>query len=154
MKNITCRQISVSVLLALFASIWACAAIPASSARAEGALDISIKPPSQLHADQQLPKDQQSLTGTNANGSGSFNIEQALSDEAQKMTIAFDGLAFLTGNLGADSFFPPGKVADFWGFQYLRDNDPSEMGHNTDFLTKASLNMLNVLSLSITHIFK
>jgi hypothetical protein len=148
MKNITCRQISVSVLLALFASIWACAAIPASSARAEGALDISIKPPFQLHADQQPPKDQQSLTGTTANGSGSFTIEQTLSDEAQKMTIAFDGLAFLTGNLGADSFFPPGKVADFWGFQYLRDNDPSEMGHNTDFLTKASLNMLNVLSTS------
>ncbi len=62
------------------------------------------------------------------------------------MTIAFDGLAFLTGNLGADSFFPPGKVADFWGFQYLRDNDPSGMGHNTDFLTRASLNMLTVLT--------
>jgi hypothetical protein len=73
-------------------------------------------------------------------------MEQTLSDNAQQTTIAFDGLAFLTGNLGADSFFPPGKVADFWGFQYLRDNDPSEMGHNTDFLTKASLNMLTILS--------
>jgi hypothetical protein len=79
-------------------------------------------------------------------GPGSFTMEQTLSDNAQAMTIAFDGLAFLTGNLGADSFFPPGKVADFWGFQYLRDNDPSEMGHNTDFLTSASLNMLNVLT--------
>jgi len=75
-----------------------------------------------------------------------MNIEQALSDQAQGMTIAFDALAFLTGNLGADSFFPPGKVADFWGFQYLRDNDPTEMGHNTDFLTRASLNMLTVLT--------
>jgi len=28
----------------------------------------------------------------------------------------------------------------------LRDNDPSEMGHNTDFLTRAALNMLNVLT--------
>lgn len=76
---------------------------------------------------------------------GSYTMEQTLSDNAQEMTIAFDGLAFLTGDLGSDSFFPPGKVADFWGFQYLRDNDPSEMGHNTDFLTKASLNMLSIL---------
>ena len=75
-----------------------------------------------------------------------MNIQQATSDEAQLKTIAFDALAFLTGNLGADSFFPPGKVADFWGFQYLRDNDPSEMGHNTDFLTQAAFNMLHVLT--------
>jgi hypothetical protein len=75
-----------------------------------------------------------------------FTIEQTLSNGAQRNTIAFDGLAFLTGNLGADSFFPPGKVADFWGFQYLRDNDPTEMGHNTDFLTRAALNMLYVLT--------
>jgi hypothetical protein len=79
-------------------------------------------------------------------GPGTYTMDQTLSDNAQLMTIAFDGLAFLTGDLGSDSFFPPGKVADFWGFQYLRDNDPSEMGHNTDFLTKASLNMLAVLT--------
>ena len=78
-------------------------------------------------------------------GVGSFTLAQTLSDGAQLTTLAFDGLAFMTGNLGADSFFPPGKVADFWGFQYLRDNDPSGMGHNTDFLTRASLNMLTVL---------
>ena len=75
-----------------------------------------------------------------------MNIEQAISDQAQRTTIAFDALAFLTGNLGADSFFPPGKVADFWGFQYLRDNDPTEMGHNTDFLTSAAFNMLSILT--------
>ena len=78
--------------------------------------------------------------------SPAFTITQTLSEGAQRNTIAFDALAFVTGNLGADSFFPPGKVADFWGFQYLRDNDPSQMGHNTDFLTKASLNMLTVLT--------
>lgn len=77
---------------------------------------------------------------------GAMTMDQTLSDQAQLTTIAFDGLAFLTGSLGADSFFPPGKVADWWGFQYLRDNDASGMGHNTDFLTKASLNMLNVLT--------
>jgi hypothetical protein len=81
-------------------------------------------------------------------GDPQYTIEQSISDQAQGMTIAFDGLSFLTGSLGADSFFPPGKVADFWGFQYLRDNDVSQMGHNTDFLTKASLNMLNVLTIS------
>ncbi len=74
-----------------------------------------------------------------------FTMDQTLSEGAQRTTIAFDGLAFITGSLGADSFFPPGKVADFWGFQYLRDNDPSEMGHNTDFLTKAAYNMLSIL---------
>jgi hypothetical protein len=81
-----------------------------------------------------------------ASGAPAHTIEQTLSDEAQRNTIAFDALAFITGNLGADSFFPPGKVADFWGFQYLRDNDPSQMGHNTDFLTRAALNMLHVLT--------
>jgi len=88
---------------------------------------------------------QQSAPQTDANGS-SYNIEQAISDKAQSMTIAFDALAFLTGDLGADSFFPPGKVADFWGFQYLRDNDPSQMGHAGDFLTSAAMNMLNILA--------
>src|SRR5512138_3152848 len=75
-----------------------------------------------------------------------MNIENTLSDGAQLNTIAFDGLAFLTGSLGADSFFPPGKVADFWGFQYFRDNDPSQMGHNPLFLTSAAFNMWNVLT--------
>jgi hypothetical protein len=75
-----------------------------------------------------------------------FNIEQALSPEAQRKTIAFSALGFLTGDFNADTFFPPGKVADFWGFQYLRDNDLSGMGHNTDFLTYAALNMLSILT--------
>ncbi len=88
---------------------------------------------------------QQSNPQTDAIGSA-YNLEQAISDKAQGMTISFDAMAFLTGSLGADSFFPPGKVADFWGFQYLRDNDPSQMGHAGDFLTSAAMNMLNVLT--------
>lgn len=88
---------------------------------------------------------QQKGSNTDVNGN-SYNIDQAISDKAQGMTIAFDALAFMTGDLGADSFFPPGKVADFWGFQYLRDNDPSQMGHAGDFLTSAAENMLNVLT--------
>lgn len=92
------------------------------------------------------PSGQEQPPQEQGQGPREMTIEQAISDEAQRNTIAFDALAFLTGDLGADSFFPPGKVADFWGFQYLRDNDPSEMGHNTDFLTKAAFNMLTVLT--------
>jgi hypothetical protein len=88
---------------------------------------------------------QQGGVQTDQNGSA-YNIEQAISDKAQGMTISYDALAFMTGDLGADSFFPPGKVADFWGFQYLRDNDPSQMGHAGEFLTSAAMNMLNDLS--------
>jgi hypothetical protein len=88
---------------------------------------------------------QQNSSQLDANGAA-YNIDQAISDKAQGMTIAFDALAFLTGDLGSASFFPPGKVADFWGFQYLRDNDPSQMGHAGDFLTSAAMNMLNILT--------
>lgn len=85
--------------------------------------------------------------GQSAGGGGqAYNIEQAISDKAQGMTISYDALAFMTGDLGSDSFFPPGKVADFWGFQYLRDNDPSQMGHAGDFLTSAAMNTLNNLT--------
>lgn len=74
-----------------------------------------------------------------------YTIEQATSDRAQLHTIAFDGLAFLTGNYGADCFFPPGKVADFFGFQYMRDNDSNQLGHNTDFLTRIASNVIALL---------
>jgi len=91
---------------------------------------------------------QQGQGGNNqpTDGAPAYNIEQAVSDKAQGMTISYDALAFMTGDLGADSFFPPGKVADFWGFQYLRDNDPSQMGHAGDFLTSAAMNTLNNLT--------
>lgn len=75
-----------------------------------------------------------------------MNLGVTLSDGAQSTTIAFSGLAMITGNLAAQSFFPPGKVADYWGFQYLRDNDPSDMGHNTSFLTRVSCNVLLTLN--------
>lgn len=75
-----------------------------------------------------------------------YNIEQATSQRAQLHTIAFDGLAFITGNFGADCFFPPGKVADFFGFQYMRDNDSNHLGHNTDFLTRIATNVLHLLT--------
>ena len=82
--------------------------------------------------------------GTNNNQE--YNISQTLSDQAQGMTIAFDALAFMTGDACSDTFLPPGKVADYAGFQYLRDNDKTEMGHNTDFVTRTADNVLITLN--------
>jgi len=75
-----------------------------------------------------------------------YSIEQATSDRAQLNTIAFDGLAFLTGDFGMDTFLPPGKVSDYFGFQYMRDIDAKEGGHNTSFLTEIAQNMLAILN--------
>ncbi len=74
-----------------------------------------------------------------------YTLNQAMSDNAQLSTIAFNGLAFITGDPNADTFFPPGKVADFFGFQYMRDVDAAGYGHNTTFLTKAAMTVLSVL---------
>ena len=79
-------------------------------------------------------------------GAPSFTMNETLSDQAQLTTLGFDGLALMTGNLAAQSFFPPGKVADYTGFQYLRDNDPDNMGHNTSFLTRIACNVLYILN--------
>jgi hypothetical protein len=75
-----------------------------------------------------------------------YSLEQATSDRAQLNTIAFDGLAFLTGDFGYDTFLPPGKVSDYFGFQYMRDIDIREAGHNTSFLTRIAHNMLTILN--------
>jgi len=74
-----------------------------------------------------------------------YDMTLTLSDLAQSTTIAFDGFAIITGNLDAQSFFPPGKVADYTGFQYLRDTDPDNMGHDTDFLTRVANNVIYIL---------
>jgi hypothetical protein len=76
----------------------------------------------------------------------SMNMAQTLSDQAQNTTIAFSAMAMMTGNVGSQSFFPPGKIADYTGFQYLRDNDPDNMGHNTSFLTRVAENVMNILT--------
>ena len=74
-----------------------------------------------------------------------YSIDQAISDQAQLHTIAFDALAFLTGDFAADTFLPPGKVSDYFGFQYMRDIDAAGRGHNTSFLTRIANNMLAIL---------
>ena len=50
------------------------------------------------------------LSTPNPGGAKEYNIEQAISDQAQQSTIAFDALGFITGNLCSDSFLPPGKA--------------------------------------------
>lgn len=91
--------------------------------------------------------DGQARGGKGGNGdTRKYSLEQAMSDRAQLNTIAFDGLAFLTGDFGYDSFLPPGKVSDYFGFQYMRDIDVREGGHNTNFLTRIAYNTLNILS--------
>jgi len=76
----------------------------------------------------------------------SYNIDQAISDRAQENTIAYDALAYFTGNTCADSFIPPGKVADFFGYQYLRDATQEGQGHSTDFVTNSANNVLYILN--------
>ncbi|MCX6552541.1 MAG: hypothetical protein NTY02_16315, partial [Acidobacteria bacterium] len=75
-----------------------------------------------------------------------YSIEQAVSDEAQLHTIAFNGLAFITGDFGAATFLPPGKVCDFFGFQYMRDIDAAGKGHNPMFLDRVAANVLQALN--------
>ncbi len=86
------------------------------------------------------------LIAAAAPASANMDIEQTLSDDAQRNTIAFDGFGIITGTFEAQTFFPPGKVADYWGFQYLRDNTPNGNGHNTSFLTNCAYNVLYTLS--------
>jgi len=74
-----------------------------------------------------------------------YSIEQAVSDRAQLHTIAFSGLAFITGDFGASTFIPPGKVCDYFGFQYMRDIDAAAKGHNPVFLNRVAGNVLHIL---------
>jgi Spy/CpxP family protein refolding chaperone len=73
-------------------------------------------------------------------------LEQAMSDRAQLTTIAFSGLAFITGDFGAATFIPPGKVCDFFGFQYMRDIDAAGQGHNPAFLNRVVGNVYTILN--------
>ena len=78
--------------------------------------------------------------------SNPYTLEWSLTDVGQGTTLSFDGLAMVTGNLQAQSFFPPGKVADYTGFQYFRDNTPDGLGHNTNFMTYLSNDVLSILN--------
>ncbi|MCP4176726.1 MAG: hypothetical protein GY756_03085 [bacterium] len=83
-----------------------------------------------------------------------YNIEQAMSDRAQITTIAFSAVAFITGKFGASTFIPPGKVCDYFGFQYMRDIDATGKGHNPMFLNRVVGNVMHVLSDKQKKLFK
>ena len=116
----------------------------------------ALDPPPDRYGDERMPlnkaEPRQAARGKESKGrpaqgeDGGYSIEQSISDRAQLNTIAFDGLAFLTGGLGGNTFLPPGKVADFCGFQYMRDVDRNQLGHNTSFVPRAADNMLFVLT--------
>ena len=112
-------------------------------------------PPSQCDGSNQRPQsragdltpDGDSRPEHSGNGQqGKYTLTQAVSDCAQLSTIAFSGLAFLTGDFGAATFMPPGKVCDFFGFQYMRDIDAAGKGHNPIFLTRVAGNVLHILN--------
>lgn len=115
----------------------------------------ALAPPGRS-GDEQRPSDRQQPNrperGTGATerpgrgDGGGYSIEQAISDRAQLSTIAFSGLAFITGNFGAATFMPPGKVCDFFGFQYMRDIDAAGKGHNPMFLSRVAGNVLHILN--------
>jgi len=92
------------------------------------------------------PRGERGRPGDPRGGPQKYTIEQAVSDNAQLHTIAFSGLAFLTGDFGASTFIPPGKVCDYFGFQYMRDIDAAEKGHNPMFLNRVAGNVLQVLN--------
>lgn len=155
MKNTHYPIVAVLIIFAILFSACTNAVValqpvktssPAKQIPVSGQAQLTPQPKPTQQPQLKPTQDQKTPDGKAQPAPGTFTMDQTLSDNAQSTTIAFDGLAFLTGNLGSDSFFPPGKVADFWGFQYLRDNDSSEMGHNTDFLTRASLNVITILS--------
>lgn len=100
------------------------------------------RPPRDNPQQNQPPKAQEKQSRDNIKR---YSIEQAISDKAQLNTIAFDGLSYLTGDFANDTFLPPGKVSDYFGFQYMRDIDANSGGHNTSFLTKIASNMLSIL---------
>jgi len=96
--------------------------------------------------DSRPPQDSTPRGSQSRDSTKRHSIEQAVSDQAQLHTIAFNSLAFLTGDFSHDTFLPPGKVSDYFGFQYLRDIDAGGGGHNTSFLTRIAHNLLAVLN--------
>jgi Raf kinase inhibitor-like YbhB/YbcL family protein len=104
-------------------------------------------PPGREGGDESADKPSVS-TGTekSARGQGKYSLDQAVSDRAQLSTIAFSGLAFLTGDFGGATFMPPGKVCDYFGFQYMRDIDAAGKGHNPMFLSRVAANVMHILN--------
>lgn len=96
--------------------------------------------------DRKPPRDQSQRERAPRTPSQKYSIDQAISENAQLHTIAFSGLAFITGDFGASTFLPPGKVCDYFGFQYMRDIDAGQKGHNPMFLDRVVGNVMKSLT--------
>ncbi|MEI7556444.1 hypothetical protein [Candidatus Chlorohelix sp.] len=163
MKKRFIPLLSITLMLSLLL-ITACASSDKTALSASSVTTTEAVQSSQLAIQAQptktrasdVPKNQQTPKATPqpqpsespkaGDTANQYTLEQAMSDNAQLSTIAFSGLAFITGSSGADTFMPPGKVADFFGFQYMRDVDTAGYGHNTTFLSKAANNVLFILN--------
>ncbi len=127
------------LVLLLLASLFT---VPAVRAQAGGPDAPDSPPPGQRERPRPPKKDRL----RSAAPADNYTLAQATSDNAQLHTIAFNGLAFLTGDFGASTFIPPGKVCDFFGFQYMRDIDAATKGHNPVFLNRVAGNVLQTLT--------
>jgi hypothetical protein len=114
------------------------------NAKATGLLILSLA--LGLSASAQKETEKRRGKGDRKSPAQKYSVEQAVSDRAQLHTICFSGLAFITGDYGASTFIPPGKVCDYFGFQYMRDIDAAEKGHNPIFLNRVAGNVLHVLN--------
>lgn len=130
---------------------------PSSQSRAERNAPEDKQNPTQLREERNSTDDKPNPPGIEkakssgknqkkGGGAQNYNIEQAISDQAQLHTIAFSGLAFITGDFGSSTFIPPGKVCDYFGFQYMRDIDAAQKGHNPIFLNRVAGNVLYILN--------
>ncbi len=145
MYSDTCKRRVISGLMVCALATTSYSGVFANNAGVDATTSATKKVESKQAVDQlDSKKDNKEMKSDKEQGSR-YSLEQAMSDRAQLSTIAFSGLAFITGSEGADSFMPPGKVADFFGFQYMRDVDVAGYGHNTQFLTRIANNVLHVL---------
>ncbi|MCU0785888.1 MAG: hypothetical protein MUF81_17960 [Verrucomicrobia bacterium] len=122
------------------------AALLGSSTFISHAQPAEDRPPRAAGEKPPRGEDQRRGRGEQLSPAQTYSIQQAVSDKAQLHTIAFNGLAFITGDFGASTFIPPGKVCDFFGFQYMRDIDVAVKGHNPMFLNRVAGNVLQTLN--------
>ena len=131
-----------AIMLSLVTASWIVSAQEEPPPRPSDEKNDGKRPPRPSDENGKPPR----KDGKKGEGLQKYSIEQAMSDSAQLHTIAFNGLAFITGNFGAATFIPPGKVCDFFGFQYMRDIDVAQKGHNPKFLDRVAGDVLQTLN--------
>ena len=142
LKKIVRLAIASAIMLSFVTVTWTVFAQDEPPPRPSDEKNDGKRPPRPNDENGKPPR----KNGNKGGGPQKYSIEQAVSDNAQLHTIAFSGLAFVTGDFGASTFIPPGKVCDFFGFQYMRDIDVAQKGHNPKFLDRVAGNVLLTLN--------